>query len=439
MECEQALALLSAYIDGEIEAGDRAILSRTSKSARTAGPRGRRCGFRMPILGGPSRRGGGLSLSSERRDCRPASKRPRGKTSKFMAYGAVSAAVGFLLALLLFRPWQKPAEPVIHDAPGMAAAAIDEPPPILLTVAQGTIEVLGPSGGNGWSLLRAGEPVSFSARVRTGPESRCEFRLADGSEIRLNSATQMLFVSDRQFTLSAGQILARVADAPVPFRVAIPGATVTAIGTEFDILCRPVEAVLTVLEGAAEVTGKGGKQFVLTGEAATIIAGRIARKEAVRNLVQATSWTHEILKLKGPNNRELEKRVADILAQIGQSKTEFLTDEMIRDLGFHCALPLTRFIESERSFANVNQRHQAARLLSELAQPWSIPDLIKLLADKDGVVRYYASLGLKRLTGETFGRPPEAWKEQPWERLESTYKQWKMWWHENRQRYPSGP
>jgi hypothetical protein len=197
--------------------------------------------------------------------------------------------------------------------------------------------------------------------------------------------------------------------------------------------------VLTVLEGVTEVAGKTSKQYVLTGEAATILDGQVTRKGPAHDLVLATSWTHEILKLKGPNNKELDQRVNDILAQIGASKTEFLSEEMIRNLGDHCVLPLTRFVQSERSLANTDRRHRAARLLSELAQPWSVPDLVKLLADKDKIVRYYAAVGLGRLTHESFGRKPEEWRDLPWESLAGTYEKWKTWWQENRKHYPTPP
>ena len=442
MDCEQALALLSAYLDGEVPAEERALLAahlehcpecRTAADVRRLEDADLRRAFaarRRAATAVAERAIAGLGLQS------PPARR-RGLWLPVL----LSAAAGFLMAVLLFRPWEKPA--VVPESPSAAAKPQKVPPPqdqeaIFLAVAQGPIEVF-PPAGSAWLPLASGQPVALGARVRTGPQARCEFRLIDGSEIRLNSTTELLFQSNRQFQLAGGQILARVADAPAPFRVAIPSATITAIGTEFDILCRPVESIVTVLEGAAEVAGNAAKQFVLTGEAATIVGGRIARKEPVHNLVQATSWTHEILKLKAHNNKELEKRVADILAQIGQSKTEFLTEEMIRGLGDHCVLPLTRFIQSERSLANDRQRHQAARLLSELAQPWSVPDLIKLLADKDGLVRYYAASGLSRLTKETFGRQPEEWRRGPWDSLEGTYKKWKIWWQENKERYPPEP
>src|SRR5262249_35136250 len=147
--------------------------------------------------------------------------------------------------------------------------------------------------------------------------------------------------------------------------------------------------------------------LVRSGEAATIINGQIDHKDQVRELALATSWVHGILILKSRDNKELAKRLDDILAQIGQGKAEFMAENEIRSLGDHCVLPMTRYIQPERSQANRNKRQMAARILSDLAQPWSIPDLIKLLADDDKDVRYQAAKALRRLTSLTFNRSPE--------------------------------
>src|SRR5207302_11051128 len=111
-----------------------------------------------------------------------------------------------------------------------------------------------------------------------------------------------------------------------------------------------------------------------------------------------------ILILKGRNNKELARRIDGLLAQIGATKTSFLSEEEIRALGDHCVLPLTRFLESDRYRGDAGKRHVAANILADLAQPWSIPDLIILLRDNDGEVRYHAARGLARLTQQSFGR-----------------------------------
>jgi ferric-dicitrate binding protein FerR (iron transport regulator) len=448
MDCEQSLTLITARLDGEIDRGESALLEghlQECASCRTAAD-GLRQQDRALRQAFSSRRQAAAAVAERVvTRVRPA---PRSTLHRFGWVAMLaSAAAGFLLAVVVFRPWQKPepdpwqtvevigGEGRVWKAPGQAPP---KPDTAMLAVASQAVEMLAP-GTASWQVLKTGGEIAAGARVRTGPMSRCEFRTADGSEIRLNAGTEILFNANRSVEVARGEILARVAEAPSAFRVIIPAATITALGTEFDILCRVENSVLTVLEGATEVQGKESKQFVLTGEVATIIDGRVTHKEPINDLVHATSWTHEILKLKGRDNKELARRVDDILAQIGASKTEFLPENMIRELGDHCVLPLTRFIQSDRSQADPHRRHKAARLLSELAQPWSVPDLIKLLADKDGIVRYHAAQALERLTRETFGCKPEDWRKQPWVELEGSYKKWNAWWQENKDRYPAPP
>jgi HEAT repeat protein len=143
--------------------------------------------------------------------------------------------------------------------------------------------------------------------------------------------------------------------------------------------------------------------------------------------------------LKGRDNKELAARIDDILAQIGEGKTAYFSEEEIRKLGDHCVLPLTRFIQSDRSLGPERQqrRIEAARILADLAQTCSIPDLINLLADKDREVRFYAAQALVRLTRETpGGLTPNKWRDAPAEQRELALKAWQTWWGNRKKSYP---
>src|SRR5262249_55959516 len=149
-----------------------------------------------------------------------------------------------------------------------------------------------------------------------------------------------------------------------------------------DLWSQPAEARLSVLDGQTKVRAPwGGDTVVETGQVAKIVNGRVTDLHQGHNLLQATAWVQELLVLKRRDDKELAQRVNDILAQIGMTKESSFSDEEIRSLGDHCVLPLTRFIESDRSRGRPDQRERAARLIADLAQPWSIPDLIDLLAD----------------------------------------------------------
>jgi ferric-dicitrate binding protein FerR (iron transport regulator) len=349
----------------------------------------------------------------------------------------LSAAAGFLLAVGIFRPWQRPPGGSTTVPPTPIEAKPE--PMALLTLATGAVEVMLP-GTNAWQPLPGGSGVEVGAAVRTPAQVRCTFRTADGTEVRLNSGTEVRFDTGRRLALARGQILASVAKAPVPFEVQVADATVQALGTQFGLWSQPAEATLVVLEGSTRVQGAGAESVVESGEAARIVKGQVTEKRRGEDLLQQTRWLQEILAVR-PDDNKLAQFVEDELARIGQGKAEFLNEEEIRSLGDHCVLPLTRFIESDRSRtpAEKDKRIKAARILADLAQPWSIPDLIQMLSDSDPDVRAYAAKGLERLTSKTYNCPSDEWRARSPKELQGNVKAWQEWWQQNKDRYPSPP
>jgi ferric-dicitrate binding protein FerR (iron transport regulator) len=435
VDCEQSLNLLMAEMDREIQPEERTGLAQ--HLAVCADCRGSADAFRrqdadLRQVFTPRRRA--VRAVADRVLAQlPSSSKPVTKRTPWLPILA-SAAAGFLLAVALFRPWQRTLPPADHQI-----QADNSPAELVsLAVANGTVERMLPRS-NVWQVLKPGAEVPVGSRVRTGPSVRCEFRTAEGSEIRLNSSTELLFTAGRLLELAQGQMLTRVATAPTPFRVIIVGATLTAVGTEFDVLSQPAQSFLTVLEGSTRIDGSANPVIVRKGERAKIVAGKVTEKSQAGDLLQATRWVNEILIMKGRDNKELAARIDDLLAQIGESKTSYLSEQDIRALGYHCALPLTRFLESQRYQNATSKRHIASKILADLAQPWSIPDLIVLLRDQDGQVRYDAARALERLTRETFGLTPAQWRDRPWDKLEPTHKKWQHWWQDNKHLYPNQP
>jgi ferric-dicitrate binding protein FerR (iron transport regulator) len=453
MDCDQALALLVADMDRELTNPDRERLREHLQACAGCGETANALREQDAVLRrafAPYRRSGAAVaqrvLAELHRGERIRRRRP------WMSM-ALAAAAGFLLAMLLFRPWsQGPASPqtppgdasqplVQGDSSNNSSPTGQSPPPpekLVLSYATKAVDVLTPQSIK-WYACPSGEAVPVGSCVRTGPAVRCELRTPDGSEVRLNGDTEVRVTTDRTIDLKKGQILARVSKAESRFQVHIPEAVVTALGTEFDILCGPHESILTVLEGRTQVSGSGEDTVVEPRERVHIVQGRIKGRAPVDDLMHATSWATELLLLKGRDNKELEKRVNDLLAQIGRTKADFLHETDIRALGDHCVLPLTRYVQSERSQEDVGKRRMAARILADLAQPWSIGDLIELLNDADGEVRHQAARGLARLTQETQGVPANRWAGADSPELVSARQHWRDWWKANRQRFPSAP
>ncbi len=347
-----------------------------------------------------------------------------------------SAAAGFLLAVVLLQPWNRPA-PL-----GIAPTSKAPPQPIAhLALATGVVEIHDPGSGQ-WRAMETGGAVRPGDRVRTGPDVRCEFRGADGSELRLNAGSELTFDSARQLQLASGQMWSTVARAREPLRVSLPLATATADAAQVDFRCASSNATVTVVDGTTRVRDAVGEKTISSGERLTISNGRSGEPGRAGDLLVATRWVNEILMLKGRDNPELARRIDDLFAQIGQQKMAFMYEEEIRSLGDHCVVPLTRYIESERSRGEDQKRRTAARILSDAAGPRSIPDLIELLGDRDGEIRASAARALERLTGRTQGRTAQQWRSEPGEAGETVRREWSKWWESTRDRpqpIPSAP
>jgi hypothetical protein len=389
----------------------------------------------------------------------------------------MSAAAGFLLALLVVRLWdrttaqlvkvlpQPPDQTVTRDrsldllpdnngkspdgsesvvvkkpdTPGRPLAA--DQPRTQLVFAKGAIETFSPDGDS-WRPLATGGTVEPGTRVRTDAAGRCEFRTPDGSEVRLNGNTELVFKTTRQFELAQGQVWSSVAEADAPYEINVPqaNAKVTALGTQFDLACTALATVLTVVQGSTRVEGNTNAEVVQFGEQVKIAAGTIAERNRIHDLVVATSWVHEILVLKGHDDKELAKRMDDMLAQIGNAKMSFMYEKEILQLGDHCVLPLTRFIQSEQSKGDKRKRANAARILDKIAQPWSVGDLIQLLADDDVEVRFHVAKALERLTdGQTQGLSAENWRGADEGSRSAALERWRAWWGDNKTQFPTPP
>jgi ferric-dicitrate binding protein FerR (iron transport regulator) len=467
MDCEHALNLISAQLDGELPASDRPALDvhlASCESCRAAARALRQQDAALRQALAPYREVASVVAGRTIAQLRPVA--PPSVIRLPWVPMILAAAAGFLLAVAIFRPWSpsdrlvtsgrastppridsQNGKPISTErASGRIDVASSKVPPshdtkTQLVFAKGAIEMLAP-GDEAWRPLATGGTIDPATRVRTDGSGRCEFRTPDGSEIRLNGNTELVFHSNRQLELARGQVWSSVAEAAEPYQIDVPQAKakVTALGTQFDLASSLLATVLTVVQGTTRVEGMGSPVDIHFGEQAKIVGGAIAQRNRVYDLVVATSWVHEILMLKGHDNAELAKRMDEMLAQIGNVKMRFMVEKEILQLGDHCVLPLTRFIQSEGSKQDRQKRANAARILAKIARPWSVEDLIGLLADSDREVRFHAANALERLTdGQTHGLTPDQWRDAASDKRAAALQQWRAWWGEHKELFPTAP
>ncbi|HQR06147.1 MAG TPA: FecR domain-containing protein [Gemmatales bacterium] len=370
------------------------------------------------------------TLFASRGDALPFRPRPW----RTIAMTVASAAAGFLLAVVLLPEWfNKPIASKV--APSSTQAALDLP--VQLALAIGVVEI---EEQGTWKPLATGTKLQAGQRIRTPERSRCELRCADGSEIRLNSNSEIIIHSPRLFHLKQGQVWSTVAAATTPFRVKTDQTTVTALGTQFDLNYQVQRTTLSVLEGKTRFDLQGKVAEVKAGQQLLLDNGKgtfdIRDPNPDYALYQATNWVNEILVLKGRDNPELNRRINDVMASIGETKMAFLAEEEIRTLGDHCVVPLCRYLQSARSQEQEMRREMAARIIADLAQPRSIGDLIELLSDTNPQVRSSMAHGLARLTKQDMGLSPQLWQTADAQKRQLVQKKWKEWWKANQSKYP---
>jgi ferric-dicitrate binding protein FerR (iron transport regulator) len=438
MEPERLETLINAAVDGEASAADKAALS--GAQADDAGLQKLDAAVRerhalLKAAFAPRREAAAALAERVIGSLPTAVPRPASRALSWLAL-LLAAAAGFLLAVILFRPWERQSRTASEVATG-GPEAPQVVPVAYLTVATGPVDVAPPNQRLMFTCPTGG-PIEPGADVCTGPQSRCELSTTDGSAVRLDRSTKVKFNEPRAISLEQGELWSCVSRGKEPFAVKSPQATVTSNDGKFDLQCKEDETLLRVAEGTAHVRAAGGEKTVSAGCQIVVRNGTPSDQQAIQNLIFTTRWLHDILALKGADNPELQERFQAMFAEIGAAKLGYLYEQEIRAMGDASVLPLVYFLKRSTHDADQARRVIAARLLADLAPPRTIPELIPLLSDENGQVRFFIAQALTRLTGETQGRTPEAWRSDPLPTCQPTYRDWQTWWQEKKNRYAGG-
>jgi hypothetical protein len=134
--------------------------------------------------------------------------------------------------------------------------------------------------------------------------------------------------------------------------------------------------------------------------------------ERIGNPVVETRWLNELLARHPGADEEVRHRVDLLWADIGFSKVTYLMEAEIRALGASCVGPLSAFLHSDKpEHQSEDRRAMAARIIRDVAEFQSIPDLVNLLDDRNPKVRFQIAEGLRRLTGRDLGASPDGWRD----------------------------
>jgi transmembrane sensor len=137
------------------------------------------------------------------------------------------------------------------------------------------------------------------------------WQLRDGSSLRLNSdsaVTVRFSGQERLVDVTRGQAYFHVArDSARRFRVTVAGASVVAVGTEFDVDRRGESAVVTLIEGQVAVLAAGvstaiagattaGAVLMRQGQQLRLQSGAVVSLTRAANISATTAWlNHQIV------------------------------------------------------------------------------------------------------------------------------------------------
>jgi len=205
-----------------------------------------------------------------------------------------------------------------EEAPAeQAAVPADDPVPAAPTISRRAVGL----GGLGLLAASAVGAVGLRRLLLPGGDRRATSRgeqsltrLADGSSIRLNTATTLaisLSGERRKVRMIEGEALFDVARDPRrPFIVDLGDAEVRVIGTSFNIRKRPDRTELTVTRGLVAVSDAEGQSIrVGAGETTLIRPGVLAVADPGEALIrQRTAWQDGVIEL---NDETIEEAVAE--------------------------------------------------------------------------------------------------------------------------------
>lgn len=197
--------------------------------------------------------------------------------------------------------------------PILLVAALFLPAAVFAQVAakilsiQGRVEVQ----QSPWAPATVDQVLNVGASIRTGDQSRAVILLADETQIKINSNSQLTLRDVRQtssllvrvaqvaarqdqssMNLIKGEAWLRAKQKPVNLRIDTPAVTAAIRGTEFNIkVADDGETVAAVLEGSIDFRNDQGFVLVNSREQGRARVGQAPIKTVLLNPEDAVQWT----------------------------------------------------------------------------------------------------------------------------------------------------
>ncbi len=145
--------------------------------------------------------------------------------------------------------------------------------------------------GGGWFSNRASEPDPYEIATRLG-ETR-EVRIGNALRVIMDGGTRLTLDrhDQRVAQLDQGEALFTVTHDPArPFRLQAGGATVTDVGTVFEVERAGTSTLVSIAEGAVRVSVPGGSADGAVGQMITVDTAQAILARSERDPSQIGGW-----------------------------------------------------------------------------------------------------------------------------------------------------
>lgn len=252
---------------------------------------------------------------------------------------AASSIHGFIGKIDGIKSVGKPASAVLHTVLSAHRKKKSRPSVAVLTLLCALILPL-------WFALTIFPPATLMADMRANPGQWETHRLADGTELILNSGSAVnLHFSQHSRTLELvrGEIMVDVArDPDRPFLVETPQGSIRALGTRFVVHRDNDVTILSMIESKVAVQTRrqiieksANSTLVIAGQSVRIGNERIDDEQVIDPDSLANAWKHHQLVVN-------DKPLSDVLEEIGRHRRGYLhyDRESLKNIRVSAVLPM---------------------------------------------------------------------------------------------------
>lgn len=148
-----------------------------------------------------------------------------------------------------------------------------------------------------WNPAAVFQPLFVSERVRTLTASRASILFIDETQVKLNAGAVLTVNEVRRGSgapttlhLQQGEAWFRTKNPKSGLTIQTPAAAAAIRGTEVNLVVRPGETLMTVIEGSVEFSNPAGSILVNAGEEGTARPGEAPTKRVLLNPANAVQW-----------------------------------------------------------------------------------------------------------------------------------------------------